>query len=175
MPYSCQDIRRILISESDDLVCEQSFSGHLERCSICRNMCELEPELEDILQATLPKAVPFSLTDEVMVEIRIDEKKLSPSRLIEKYLPAGAVSLLAIMTAIIIGRWSEFTALISSTKSGSFLSGVASLWQSVELPEINLSEYISAIVNSPMVLLSLIAVTALLWAYSILEFEKSPR
>ncbi len=175
MPYSCEDIRRMLNSESDEPVCEQSFSRHLERCSICRNMCELEPELEGLLQTSLPRAVQFPLTDKVMAEIRVDEKNLSPSRLIDKYLPVGAVSLLAIMTAIIIGRWNEFTALFSSIKSRSFMSRITSFWQSIELPEMNLSEYISAIVNSPIVLLSLIAVTVLLWAYSILEFEKSPR
>ncbi len=109
-----------------------------------------------------------------MAEIRSDEKNLISSRLIDRYLPVGAASLLAIMTAIIIARWNEFAAAITSIKPGSAIEGVVSLVQSVELPQTNLSELISHVINSPAVILGLIAATALLWAYSILEFEKSP-
>ncbi len=175
MPYSCKDIQHILDSEFDDAICEESFLRHLERCNTCRNMCELEPELEDLLQTSLPRAIPFSLTDEVMAEIRVDEKDLLPSRLIDKYLPVGAVSLLALIAAIIIGKWSEFATAFSSIEPGPVVNRIVSIWHSVELPEIGLSELISSIVNSPVVLLSLIAATVILWAYSILEFEKSPR
>ncbi len=99
MPYSCKDIQHILDSEFDDAICEESFLMHLERCNTCRNMCELEPELEDLLQTSLPRAVPFPLTDAVMAKIRVDEKDLLPGRLIDKYLPVGAVSLLALIAA----------------------------------------------------------------------------
>jgi len=175
MPYRCEDIQHILNFDFDDPVCGESFFRHLESCSTCRDSCELEPELEDLLQISLPKAAPIFLTDEVMAKIRIDEKDLLPSRLIDKYLPISAASLLAIITVIIIGRWNEFAVAFSSIKPGSVLNEIVSLWHSVGLPETNLSELISAIVNSPVVLLCLIAATALLWAYSILEFEKSPR
>jgi hypothetical protein len=174
MQYSCKDIRRILNSESDDLICEQSFTVHLEQCGECRSLYDLEPELERLLRTSLPKAVSIPLSDKVMAEIRSDENNLISNRLIDRYLPVGAASLLVIVTAIIVARWNEFAAAIASIKPGSAIEGVVSLVQSIGLPQTNLSELMSHVINSPAVILGLIAATALLWAYSILEFEKSP-
>ena len=174
MRYSCEDIRRILNSESDVHICEQSFTVHIEQCGECRSLYDLEPELESLLRTSLPKAVPIPLFDQVMAEIKSDEKNLISCRLIDRYLPVGVVSLLAIMTVIIIARWKEFTAAIASIKPGSAIEGVVSFVQSIGLPQINLSELVSHVTNSPAVILGLIAATALLWTYSILEFKKSP-
>lgn len=174
MLYSCEDIRHILNSESDDPICDQSFTEHLEQCGECRSLYDLEPELEGLLRTSLPKAAPIPLFDQVMAEIRSDEKNLISSRLIDRYLPVGAASLLAIMTAIIIARWNEFAAVTASIKPGSAIEGVVSLVQSIGPPQTELRELVSYVINSPAVIMGLIAATALLWAYSILEFKKSP-
>lgn len=175
MPYSCEDIQHILNYDLDDPICEKSFSRHLENCRTCRNLCELEPELEDLLQMSLPKAVPISLADEVTAKISIYEKIPILNRMIDKFLAVGAVSVVAIIMAIIIGKWGELTTVFSSIRPGSIVNRIVLFWHSVEPPEIGLSQLISDVINSPVVLMGLIGATALLWAYSILEFEKSPR
>lgn len=175
MPYSCEDIRHILNYDYDDPVCEDSFSKHLESCNICRDLCRLEPELENLLRMSLPKAAPASLADQVAAKISINEKKPILSSMVDKFLAAGTIWVMGITIAIIIGKWSELTAAFSSIEPGSIVNRIILFWHSMKPAEIELGQLLSGVINSPVVLIGLIGATALIWACSILEFEKSPR
>jgi hypothetical protein len=174
MQYDCQDISRILNSDAEDSIDCDLFSDHMANCKACGDLCQLESEFEESLTFSLPKAAPPSLFDDVMSKVRIDESKSGTGHLIERSLPYIGTAIFCAISVVGISKWNEIKILLSSMKLASLQNRALELFRYIDLPDISVSGILSYVGENPLILSVLIAVTVLLWAYSILELERAP-
>lgn len=174
MQYDCQDIRRILNSDVEDSINCDVFTDHIVNCKACKDLCELESEFQESLTFSLPKAAPPSLFDDVMSKVRIDESKSWTGHLIERSLPYIGAAIFCAISIVGISKWSEIKILFSSIRLAPLGNKALELFRYIDLPDISISDILSYVGENPLILSVLIAVTVLLWAYSILELERAP-
>ncbi len=175
MPYSCADIMLMMISDSEDPAISNAVVSHLDSCAVCRTLIELDPKLESGLRLLSPTGVAVDFTDPVMVRIRRTEKSSAPAQRMEKIIryAAAAVSILPI--AMILAGWDDFIAAVSKINFSPLLSDTSRLINNLNIPVINLTRIGTYLGETPLIPIALTGLTALIWAFSIMEFEKTSK
>jgi hypothetical protein len=110
-----------------------------------------------------------------MSKVSVDKSENRIGCLIERSLPYIGAAIFCAISIVGISKWNEIKILFSAIKLAPLGNRVLRLFQNINLPDINISNIVSYFSENPLILTCLIAATVLLWAYSILEFEKSPK
>lgn len=173
MRYDCDDIKYILDHGDKDPERQQDFLNHIDNCPRCRRMISLEPELEETLTLVAPKSLPESLEENILARIMKFEKELGEENRMEKlWLPiVGFFSALPIF--LTAWFWKDIRSFFNSLDLTYTYNNLRALISEIPVPDIDLAGIFAAVANSPLIVLSLITITSLVWAFSIIEAQKS--
>ena len=173
MRYDCRDIRRLL--ESNEPVCFNPFEQHLAECSHCRNLVQVDTEVEELLQTNLSESVSASLHEDVMKAVKEEGGCISVERRLEKSLFIVAATVLAVITSFLVLKWDEIKALFSSIDLTFFGKAAQGVLSNVTFPALGIERVISRMGNEPLIFAASLAAAALIWALSFLELEKTSK
>jgi len=173
MRYSCEDIQRILNSGDEDNVNPRVFERHLGGCPRCADLCDPGREIENTLCMTLPRATPAGFAEHLLKRLKIQEKELRPGIGLEGSIPYGITLALLLIFGIILNEWNDLKKIISGFDIGFLSAEIGRLHNLIKIPEINLPAIDAYISGSPIMLFGLISIVAVVWVFSILEFEKT--
>jgi hypothetical protein len=173
MRYSCENIKFFLAHDELDPVDELEFLSHLESCKSCRESAMLEPELEEILAVSIPKASPLSFKKDILPEIyKIERGNAKQSRIEKITMPVMA--LLSFIPAVLaVLFWKDIKSLPDSLNLAGIYDKLATFISGIDLPEINLAQINAFIAEAPLLTITLISITAIIWAFSIMEAQKA--
>jgi len=169
MLYSCEDIKRILSDNAADVDIE-AFDKHLAGCSECAGLCELDDELEQALRVSLPHSTPEGFGSKLLTKLRVIEKEFASTVNSESLIPYAIVVAILIVFANIKTVRDFFRGVFDQIDFPSIIQGVTATLDKIPRP----GPLVESLVNeSPLILFGLISIAALIWIFSILEFEKS--
>jgi predicted anti-sigma-YlaC factor YlaD len=175
MRYDCQDIRRLLESESDNGFCLDSFEEHLAGCRHCRRLVDLDQEMEEHLRICLPKTASPTVYENVMKAVTKETNSSSAARRLERLLPFAATAMLCVIGALVMLEWSEIRSFLLSIDL-TFVDTVSlGLFSKLRLPTVNIGHLISYVGNETFIFAASFAAAALIWALSLLELEKTAK
>lgn len=175
MRYSCNEIKYYLESRDALIEDESDFINHIENCAECGRLASLTPELEESLVVSNPKTSPLSFEKDILSRIREIEKEMAKGRLWEKALILILLFASVIPVLLTWRFWNEIASLFKTLDITGIFSWVGSIISQVSMPKFDLAGLANAAANSPMIILSLIAITALLWTFSIIEARNALR
>jgi len=173
MQYSCENIKYFLAHDERDPVDELEFLNHLENCISCREAVTLEPELEEYLAVSIPKASPLSFKKDILPGIRKLERGSARQSGIEKItLPLMIISAIA-PVVLAIWLWKDIKSLPESLNLSGAYEKLAAFVAGIDLPTIDLTRINNFVAETPLLTLALISITAIIWAFSIMEARKA--
>lgn len=176
MRYNCDEIIRILESADDLPVDIGKFENHLESCPGCRRLCDTDAEIEDILRLALPAAAPVNLADQVFARLREYEKKIGKIKQLERSIPLAMTIIFLALSDIMIEKWSDLKTMISGFSGFDFkavITATGNLLGQIDMPEFDLFGIESLITGTPLILFTMISISAVIWTFSLIEFEKT--
>jgi hypothetical protein len=172
MRYSCDDIKFYLDHTDADPKEQQAFIDHMESCPRCANLISLDPELEEKLISCAMKSTQFSCRENVLVSIEKYEGNIIKETKIEKLLIPVICFLASLPIFITIFYWNSIKTFAGSISVFEAFNDLKSLVAGITLPDIDYAE-IAGVLNSEPVIMTFISVTAVIWAFSILEAQKA--
>ncbi len=178
MRYNCDEIIRILESADDLPVDIGEFENHLESCPDCRRLCDTDAEIEDILRLTLPAAAPANFADQIFSRLREYEKKIGRIKQLERSIPLIMTIIFLALSDIMIEKWSDLKTAISGFSGFDFktvITAARNLLGQIYIPEFDFFGIESFITGTPLILLTMISISAVIWTFSLIEFEKTIR
>jgi hypothetical protein len=167
MPYTCNDINKLIASDGDIAFDNDAFLLHIESCPICRELASLDPETEMVLRSLLPLTAPDSISQNVLRAIDLETKHsgiLSAAKHI-RYALIG--SLYFVIAVIAIFNYKILASAIGSTQQE--LGRIWGFTESLGAVKESLTAYPSKIVTSPLFLIACVGAVMLLWFFSILR------
>jgi len=173
MRYSCDDIKYYLEHGDLNPENESEFINHIENCLHCGRMVNPESELEEMLAVLTPQTSPLSFEKDVLAQIQEYEKEHIKSNRLEKAVLPVFIFFSALPLFLVAWFWRDIRSFFSLIDLDDAYSRLQSAAAEIPIPKIDLAGIAAAISNSPLVILSLIAITALIWAFSIIEAQKA--
>lgn len=173
MRYDCDDIKYYLDHGDQDPESPQDLLNHIDNCPQCRQMISLESELEETLTLFAPKTLPESLEENILARIMKFEKELGEENRMEKLLLPIIGFFSALPIFLVAWFWKDIRSFFNSPDLTYSYNNLKSFISEIPVPKIDLEGIITAIANSPLIILSLITITSLVWAFSIIEAQKS--
>ncbi len=175
MRYNCDDIKYYLDHGDRNPENPQEFLKHIENCPHCGRIANLEPELEERLAVSTPKTSPLSFERDILPRILVYEKEHVIRNRLEKAVLPVFVFFSALPLFLGAWFWKDIRSFFNSLDLADTYNSLQSFISEIPIPEIDLAGIVATISNSPLVVLSLIAITALVWAFSINEAQKALR
>lgn len=173
MRYNCNDIKYYLDHGDQEPENPQEFLNHLENCPRCGQMINLEPELEEMLAVSTPKTSPLSVEKDILPRILEYEKEYMKRNRLEKAVLPVFIFFSTLPVFLTAWFWKDIRSFFGSMDLTDTYNSLQSFISEIPIPEIDLAGIATTISNSPLVVLSLIAITALVWAFSINEAQKA--
>ena len=176
MRYNCDEIIRILESADDLPVDIGKFENHLESCPCCRRLCDTGIEIEDTLRLALPVAAPANFTDQVFSRLREYENKIGKIKQLERSIPLVMTIIFLALSDIMIEKWSDLKTAISGLSGFDFktvITAARNLLGQIYIPEFDFFGIESFITGTPLILFTMISISAVIWTFSLIEFEKT--
>ena len=176
MRYNCDDIVRILESTDEYSIDTIKFEEHLEMCPDCRQLCDPGEEIENSLRLALPITAPVNLADQVSSRLRGYERKIEKIKRIERSIPLVTTIIFLALSDIMIEKWSDLKSVISGFSGFDFKTVIASvenLLGQIDIPEFTLLGIDTYITSTPLILFTVISIAAVIWTFSLIEFEKT--
>lgn len=173
MRYDCDDIKYFLDHDGKDPESSQDFLNHIDNCPGCRRMISLEPEIEETLAFFTPKALPESLEENILARIMKFEKELNEEKRLEKLTFPIIGFFSALPVFLVAWFWNDIRSFFNSLDLAHTYNNLRLFISEIPVPDIDLAGIVAAIANSPLIVLSLITITSLVWAFSIIEAQKT--
>lgn len=176
MLYNCHEIIRILEFADDLQVDIGKFESHLKSCPGCRQLSDPCKEIEDTLRLALPTAAPVNLADQIFSRLREYEKKIGRIKQFERSIPLVMTIIFLALTDIMIEKWSDLKTAISGFSGFDFktlITAARNLLGQIYIPEFDLFGIESFITGTPLILFTMISISAVIWTFSLIEFEKT--
>lgn len=173
MRYSCENIRYFLAHDERDPIDELEFLNHLENCESCREAVALEPELEEFLAVSIPKASPLSFKKDILPGIRKMERGNARQSGLEKItLP---LMVIPAIVPVVLAVWlrKDIKSLPQSLNLADIYDKLAAFVAGIDLPKIDLTKINNFVAETPLLTLALVSIAAIIWAFSITEAQKS--
>jgi hypothetical protein len=173
MRYSCEEIKYFLAHDDLDPTDERAFLNHLENCKSCREEIALEPDLEEILAVSIPRCSPLSFKKDILPEInRMERGKAKQSRIEKITFPV--IILITFIPAILTTLfWDEIRSVPGSLNLAGVYDRMTAFISGLNLSAFSLTEINTFIGETPLLTLTLISITAIIWAFSIMEAQKA--
>jgi hypothetical protein len=170
MQYSCREFENNLCSQSYDQIEETAFLAHLESCTRCRNLVELDEPLEDALRGLLPLPAPEEIFKGITSIIADYGKKPGLGHNLIKIGYSFSVILLAATSVLAcINRKMIYSGILSlNTVSIKLLISLKQLGK-VDQSVLSVMEKITA---SPFLISGLSVLAVLIWGYSIKQIRE---
>ena len=175
MRYGCDDIKYYLENSEIGPHDETEFLRHIENCGECNRLIDLTPDLERLIYMSSPKPSPLSFEKDILIELNRYEAELSGEGVWEKVETRGLVLLAAAPVILALWFWKDIRAVFGSLDFGTVIAGMRSLAAEIPTPAIDFSGILQSVANSPLAILSLVSLTAIIWAFSIIEFRNALR
>ncbi|UCC80599.1 MAG: hypothetical protein JSW64_04355 [Candidatus Zixiibacteriota bacterium] len=173
MRYNCDDIKYYLDHGDKDPESPQDFLNHIDNCQRCSRIIGLEPELEETFALFAPETLPVSLEENILTRIMKFEKELGEEKRMEKLLIPIVGFFSALPIFLVAWFWKDIRSFFNSPDLTYTYNNLSSFILEIPIPEIDLAGIVTAIANSPPIILSLITITSLVWAFSIIEAQKT--
>ncbi len=173
MLYNCDDIKRILKSADDHSVDAGKFEKHMETCPVCRQSCDLGTEMEDTLRLARPQTAPVNFADRLTSRLKEYESEILGAKQTEAIFPTAVAVLSLALSSAILENWKSLKALFSGFNLNSVTARTGEFVSRIDIPKIDFSGIDAYITGTPLVLFAMVALTAIIWVFSILEFEKT--
>jgi hypothetical protein len=136
-------------------------------------MTSLDPDLEKTLTLSTLKTSPLSLEMDILPRILEFEKEQAKENRWEKALTPILIFSSAVPVFLAWYFRREIKSLFGSLDVPAISIRLGTLVSEIALPKIDLAGIANTFANSPLVILSLITITAVLWAFSINEAQKA--
>jgi len=173
MRYSCEDIKYFLAHDDMNPTNEQAFLIHLENCKSCREETALEPDLEEILAVSIPRPSPLSFRKDILPEIKRMERGKAKQSRIEK-ITFPAIMLITFIPAVLTALfWDDIRSIPGSLHLAGAYDRLITFISGMDLSVFSLAEINAFIGETPLLTLTLISITAIIWAFSIMEAQKA--
>ena len=173
MRYNCDDIHRILNNDDESSVNIWLFENHLENCPDCGQLCDLGYDIEESLTFTLPRNVPADFSARVAEKIKGFEGESWKIKCLEGVIPFAVTASVLLFSTLLIGKWNVVKGIISKFDADIIKTEIAGLLKYLKMPEIDFSGIDSYLSGSPLVLFALVSIAAIVWVFSLIEFEKN--
>ncbi|UCE65181.1 MAG: hypothetical protein JSU85_09900 [Candidatus Zixiibacteriota bacterium] len=173
MRYNCNDIKYYLDHVDQEPENLQEFLNHIENCANCSRIVSLEPDMEEILAVSTPKSSPLSIEKDILPRILENEKEYAKRNRLEKaFLP---IFLFFSALPLFLGAWlwKDIRSYFNSLDLTGAYNSLQSFISEIPIPEIDLAGIAATLTNSPLIILSFITITTLVWAFSIIEAQKA--
>jgi Zn-finger nucleic acid-binding protein len=173
MRYDCDDIKYMLDNADLEPEYSREFINHIESCPRCSGIVDLQPELEELL--TLPSGKPTSskFEENILAQVEKYERNLiRESRLEKLFLPVCVFLALIPLFLIVLYR-GELKSFFASIDLIQAYERIRSFAATIRIPDMDIAGFIAFVSNSPLLILTLIAVSSLVWAFSIIETQKA--
>lgn len=173
MRYECEDIRRVLSDERETAADMKSFEAHLESCPRCRELCDLGADLERELRLTLADDAGRGFESSLKAKVAAIASEFSASRSIEGATPFALTAAILVFAALIRGRWSLIEGIIPRLKPEAIRGEIAGLFNQIGFPRLEIFGLDIHAGASPLIIFGLVSAAAVIWIFSLLEFEKN--
>lgn len=173
MRYSCEDVKYFLEHDEMAPTDEAGFLNHLENCGSCRELATLEPELEEIISVSIPKASPLSFKKDILPEILKSERSSAKQKKIDKITLPVMVLVSLIPMSLIAFFWKEIRTLPDVLNLTGAYDKLAAFISGIDLSRIDLTGITGFISETPLLTVTLISIAALIWAFSIIEAQRA--
>lgn len=175
MRYNCKDIKNILEKTNADPKQEDNFLNHLENCSDCQDLVELDFDLEELLITSMPKATPYSYEASVLEKIAKLEKDAIKHGIFEKILIPVVALFSSISIVLAFSFRKVFESFFASLDFSVVLEQMILFAEKIQIPQLDFTGIAANLYASTYLLPALIMATALIWTFSIIEFNKALR
>jgi hypothetical protein len=173
MPYNCNDIENLLITEIETGIDCDDFENHLATCKKCQSLVSLDMKADEFLRGAIPVSAPANNYGNIMHSIKELEISKKPWR---------ATSIMRYLVPAITGIFSLLLVILNRPV---FESGarhlnwdLSKIWQYFNFVGETKSAIISETLKltaSPLLLGAGIGMAFLIWFYSISAFEKATK
>jgi len=169
MQYNCDDILRILSSGNDPEVDDILFDRHLENCPRCAALCDPGPELESTLRNSLSHTVPADFEKQLRHKLMACENGVTGTDRMERLIPHIVILMSSAFIAALIIGWKYLRGILDLN---SLMARGSQLFGSLKLPSIESVMSGTYIVNALNFLFGLMSIVAVIWLFSILEYNR---
>ncbi len=173
MSYSCDDIYRILESGDEAAVDVAVFEKHIRDCPDCGRLCGLENEIEASLRLTLAHCVPADFRNGLIDRAREIDTSIWRARLLEGATPVAVTAGILFLSIFIKNKWDSALDILRNIDLTVVKGEIVGLMTRIKTADIDISGAGSLFGNSPLALFALVSAAAVVWIFSLLEFEKN--
>jgi len=174
MRYDCDDILRILSSENDPEADDVLFDRHLENCPGCAALCDPGPELESILCNSLSRAVPADFEVKLRDKLEVCDIEMTGIDRLEHFIPYIVTLMSSALLAVLITNWNDLKGIFLKFDPASVASWGNRLYDKIRLPSADSTAIGIFMSNAPNILSSLLSIVAVIWIFSIIEYNRTP-